>query len=386
MNFKLTFFTSGMLLIILGVMMLFPAAIDYGNGHSNTSAFFISAFTALFFGGSLVLGNRGGFENFNIREGFLITTAGWFFMSLFSAIPLYFSDLDIRFIDALFETVSGITTTGSTVLSGLDDMSHGILLWRSIIQWIGGIGIIGFAIVFLPFLRIGGMQLFRTESSDKSEKLMPRATHIATSVFVAYVSLTSLFGLTYKVLGMNWFDAINHAMTTIATAGFSTHDASYGYFDSYALDMAATLFMIMSGLPFLLYVRLVYQGRFDFFRDDQVKAFLFIMMAFIGILTFWLWHNSDYSLADSFRYAAFNISSVVSTCGYATTDYMQWGSFVMVFFLFATYLGACAGSTSGGLKIMRIVVCLKAVGETGGQAYISAWRVHRPLSGKTLER
>lgn len=274
-------------------------------------------------------------------------------MSLFSAIPLYFSDLDIRFIDALFETVSGITTTGSTVLSGLDDMSHGILLWRSIIQWIGGIGIIGFAIVFLPFLRIGGMQLFRTESSDKSEKLMPRATHIATSVFVAYVSLTSLFGLTYKVLGMNWFDAINHAMTTIATAGFSTHDASYGYFDSYALDMAATLF---------------------------------IMMAFIGILTFWLWHNSDYSLADSFRYAAFNISSVVSTCGYATTDYMQWGSFVMVFFLFATYLGACAGSTSGGLKIMRIVVCLKAVGETGGQAYISAWRVHRPLSGKTLER
>lgn len=363
MNFQIVGFTIGILLCILGVAELIPALMDWGEVHSNAQAFFISSVFSLFFGGALVLSNLSYQRTVTIRQGFLLTTLSWVAMSLFSAIPLYFSDLDIRFIDALFETVSGITTTGSTVLSGLDDMSHGILLWRSIIQWIGGIGIIGFAIVFLPFLRVGGMQLFRTESSDQSEKIMPRATQIATSVLAVYVLLTFLFGLTYNILGMSMFDAVNHAMTTIATAGYSTHDASYGHFDSYSLDMAATLFMIMSGLPFLLYVRLAYQGRFDFFRDDQVKAFLSIMLLFITILTFWLWSNSNYNLANSFRYAAFNIASVVSTCGYATTDYMQWGSFAMTFFLFATYLGACAGSTSGGLKTMRIVVCLKAVGK-----------------------
>ena len=191
---------------------------------------------------------------------------------------------------------------------------------------------------------------------------MPRAIQITTSILVVYVLLTCFFGVSYKVLGMSWFDAVNHAMTTIATAGYSTHDASFGYFNSYALDMAGTLFMIMSGFPFILYVKLVYQRKFTFFQDEQFRAFVGIMLAFITILTVWLWTHSSYTLADSFRYVAFNIASVVSTCGYATTDYLQWGSFAVVFFLFATYLGACAGSTSGGLKTMRIIIALKAVG------------------------
>lgn len=359
MKFQIIGFTIGVLLIILGIAEMIPAIMDWGEAHSNARAFFTSSAFSLFFGGALVLTNISYEPVVTIREGFLLTTLSWVLMSFFASIPLYFSDLDISLIDAFFETVSGITTTGSTVLSGLDQMSHGILLWRSVVQWIGGIGIIGFAIVFLPFLRIGGMQLFRTESSDASEKIMPKTAHVTTSILVVYVLLTSIFGLTYKLLGMSWFDAVNHAMTTIATAGYSTHDASFGHFNSYALDMAGTLFMIMSGLPFLLYVRLIYQGRFDFFRDDQFRAFIGIMTAFIAILTMWLWHNSNYSLADSFRYAAFNIASVVSTCGYATTDYLQWGPFASVFFLFATYLGACAGSTSGGLKTMRLVICFK---------------------------
>lgn len=361
-KFQIVGFTIGALLTILGFSELVPAFMDWGES-SNAYVFFESAAACLFFGGALILANYRHTKELTAKEAFLLTTLSWFLISIFAAIPLYLSDIHISYIDAFFEIVSGITTTGSTVLTGLDHMSHGILLWRSIVQWIGGIGIIGFALVFLPFLQVGGMQLFRTESSDKSEKIMPRTGHIATAVLVVYLLLTGVFCVTYKILGMNWFDAVNHSMTTIATAGYSTHDASFGYFHSYSLDMAGSLFMIMSGLPFLLYVRLIYQGKFDFFRDDQFKAFVGMMAAFIGTMTIWLWYTSDYTLADSFRYSAFNIASVVSTCGYATTDYLKWGPYSAAFFLFASYLGACAGSTSGGIKTMRIVICVKSVGK-----------------------
>lgn len=354
-------YALGILLAILGVAELIPAFMDWGKSD-NAYVFFESALISLFSGIVLIFVFRTKNTDITLRESFLLTTLSWVFISFFSALPLYWSDIGVSFTDAIFETVSGITTTGSTVLSGLDNMSHGILLWRSIVQWIGGIGIIGFAIVFLPFLRIGGMQLFRMESSDKSEKIMPRTVEVAGAVMSVYVGLTCLFGLVYYLLGMSVFDAVNHAMTTIATAGYSTHDASFGYFDSYALDMAGTLFMIMSGLPFMLYVRWVYQRKFEFSKDEQVKAFLGIMLVSIGVLTLWLWLHSHYSLPNSFRYAAFNLASVVSTCGYATTDYLAWGSFSVLLFLFATYLGACAGSTSGGLKTMRLVIAVKAVG------------------------
>lgn len=359
-KFQIVGFTLGLLLTILGLAEFVPAFMDWGKSP-NAAVFFESALISLFFGVLLILTFWTKKPEIGLRESFLITTLSWVFLSLFSAFPLYLSDINISFTDAVFETVSGITTTGSTVLSGLDGMSRGILLWRSIIQWIGGIGIVGFAIVFLPFLRIGGMQLFKMESSDKSEKIMPRTGKVAGAVMVVYVGLTSLFALTYSFLGMSTFDAVNHAMTTIATGGYSTHDASFGHFNSYKLDIAGTLFMFMSGLPFMLYVRWVFLGKFGMHKDEQVKTFIGILAALTVVLSMWLWWNSDYSLANSIRYSLFHLVSTMTTCGYATTDYLTWGPFSVVLFLFVTYLGACAGSTTGGLKTMRLIVSFKAI-------------------------
>ncbi len=354
--------TIGILLNVLGVFQLVPALVDWHADHSNADAFLLGAFIAIFFGSMLVLVNWHEDRTIGFRQAFLLTTSSWFFMSLFAAVPLYLSDLDIRFVDAFFEAVSGISTTGSTVLVGLDDMSQGILLWRSMMQWIGGVGIVAFAIVFLPFLRIGGMQLFQTESSDRSEKVMPRSSAIIISLVLVYSALTVICAVAYRGLGMNAFDAINHAMTTISTGGFSTHDQSFGYFDDISLQLTATLFMLIGGIPFVIYVRLVFQGRMVFFDDDQVRTIVPLLSVFIAGLTIWLWTNSDYGFLDSFRYVAFNVVSVITTTGYATIDYTLWGPFAAAFFFFITYLGACAGSTSGGLKVMRLVIVAKSVG------------------------
>lgn len=360
-KFRIVGFTLGILLTLLGVCELIPAIVDLGNSD-NAFIFLESALFSFFFGGALILSFRGSESKITLRESFLLTTMSWVFLSFFSAFPLYWSDLDISFTDAFFETVSGITTTGSTVLSGLDSMSRGILLWRSMIQWIGGIGIIGFAIVFLPFLRIGGMQLFKMESSDKSDKIMPRTAEVAGGVMSVYIGFTCIFAFVYYYLGMSSFDAINHAMTTIATGGYSTHDKSFGFFESYSLDMAGTFFMFMSGIPFMLYVRWVFQGKFVFHKDEQVIAYSLIVAVLAGTLSLWLWFNAYYSPIDAFRYATFHLISMITTTGYATTDYLLWGPFSVAFFLFVTYLGACAGSTSGGVKTMRLVVAFKAIG------------------------
>jgi trk system potassium uptake protein TrkH len=360
MKFNVIGFTVGLLLLVLGIVMLIPAWLDWGESV-NAKIFFESSLVSIFFGGALTFANRAPVNKLTIRESFLLTTLSWLTLSFFAAIPLWLSNLEISFVDAFFEAVSGMTTTGSTVFTGLDDMSRGILLWRSITQWLGGIGVIGFAIVILPFLRIGGMQLFRTETSDRSEKVMPRTKRIASSIFSVYVGLTCLIALVYHLLGMSGFDAVNHAMTTIATAGFSPHDGSFGHFDSYALEMAAIVFMIMGGSPFVLYISLFFHGKFEFFRDDQFKTYLGIIIASVAFLTLWLWGHGMYDLANSFRYAAFNITSILTTTGYVTDNYVQWGTAPALFFLFAMYLGGCAGSTASGVKIMRLVVLTKLV-------------------------
>jgi len=228
-------------------------------------------------------------------------------------------------------------------------------------QWIGGIGIVAFAIVVLPFLRIGGMQLFQAESSDRSEKVMPKTGDVVLSLFKIYCGLTFLCILTYHTLGMSWFDALNHALTTLSTGGYSTHDASFGFFKGAPLQYAGTLFMLAGGLPFVLYVKLVYHGRFMFWKDEQVKTILAMLLAFTAVLTLWLSAHSDYAILDSLRLCAFNVVSIVTTTGYATSDYLLWGPLAVTMFFFLTYLGACAGSTTGGLKVMRLVIVSKAV-------------------------
>lgn len=362
MQYKMVGFTLGILLLIVGVAELFPAAVDHYYRHANAGVFLINSVFSIFWGSLLILVNKSFKHRVDIRQAFMLTTLSWVCISLFAALPLYMSDANISFAGAYFESMSGFTTTGSTVITGLDKMSPGLLLWRSIIQWIGGIGLVGFAIILLPFLRIGGMQLFQTESSDKSDKIMPKSVDVIASLFIVYTGLTVMCGITFYVLGMSFFDALNHAMTTIPTGGYSTHDASFGYFQSDALQLACTVFMISGGIPFVLYIKFVFQGRlYCFFYDDQFRTFMAIFVALTAILSLWLWQNSDYSLWKSFVLSSFNIASVITTTGFATTDYTTWGSFSIVFFFFLTYVGACAGSTAGGLKIMRINIIAKAL-------------------------
>ncbi len=358
-------FTLGTLLTILGMAELVPALVDWSHDHVNANDFLLNAMICLFFGISMTLANWRFGKTITVRESFLLTTLSWLFLSLFAALPLYTSDLNISFVDAFFESISALTTTGSTVLGGLDNMSHGILLWRSMLQWIGGIGFIAFAIILLPFLRVGGMQLFQTESSDRSEKIMPKSGEIVVSLFIVYCLLTIACALTYFFLGMNAFDAVNHAMTTLSTGGFSTHDKSFGYFnDSPALVYAGSFFMLSGGIPFILFVKLIFQGKFSLFTDEQVRVAVGIVALLSLGLTLWLWQNHEYysqHFEEAFRVTLFHIISIITTTGYATADYTTWGNFPIVFFFFLTYIGLCTGSTAGGIKTMRIVIASKAV-------------------------
>lgn len=362
MNFQIVGYILGILLVILGVAELVPAMLDFIDGHSNAHIFLYCSAISTFMGGVLFLGFRDGGKDMDLRQGFLLTTIGWLFLGIFCALPLQFSNLHLSFTDAFFESASGITTTGSTILVGLDKMSRGVLMWRALMHWIGGIGIIGFAIILFPFLRIGGMQLFRMESSDKSDKIMPKTSELIASLTKVYLWLTLACTLCYVFLGMSWFDAVTHAMATISTGGFSTHDASYAFFNSYALDMAGAFFMFLGGLPFMLYVQFLYQRKFRFHEDSQVRFFFWMVLSLTAVMTAWLTFTSSYGWVQSFRYALFNIVSVLTTTGFSTTDYLAWGPFAGIFFLLITYLGACAGSTAGGIKTIRLAVTASSLG------------------------
>ena len=361
MKLQIIFFTIGMLLLTLGFAMVFPFLMDSYDGHANAGAFGWSALLAVFMGGALCISNYGFAPVLSIRHAFLMTTISWLVLCFFSAVPMYISDIDVSLVDAVFEAVSGVTTTGSTVLSGLDEMSRGIILWRAIMQWIGGIGIIAFAMILLPFLRIGGMQLFQSESSDRSEKIMPKTSDVVWSIIYVYVVLTAACFITYYFLGMPRYDAMIHALTTVPTGGFSSHDLSFGFFSSYGLHITAIVFMILGGIPFVLYVKYAYRGEFEFFKDSQVRAFLSIIAVLVVMLTAYLWMSGFYTLPESFKFAAFNIVSIITTTGYSTTDYTLWGAFPIALFFFLAYLGGCAGSTSGGIKMLRINIAFQAL-------------------------
>lgn len=345
----------GLLLVALAAMMLIPAAVDVAQGSPDWQAFVTSAAATLFAGGLCVLGNR---ENLplqlDIRQAFLLTTLAWIVVPTFAALPLV--SIGHGYTNAFFETMSGLTTTGSTVLVGLDQLPPGVLLWRSLLQWIGGVGIIVMAIVLLPFLRIGGMQLFRTESSEQSDKIVPRAFHLVAGIGAIYVGLTILCAVLYGLVEMSPFDAINHAMTTIATGGYSTHDASFGHFTRPVTHWLGTLFMLAGGLPFLAYLRFVRGDRRALVDDPQVRALVVFFVLLIGATGTWLALTKDMAIEAAFRLAAFNIVSVVTTTGYASTDYTLWGPGAVALFFVIMFLGSCAGSTSGGIKVYRHLI------------------------------
>lgn len=361
MQYQIVFFTLGLLLLINGGMMILPAVLEIIHHGPDAGAFIGCACFSFFIGGLFVLNGRGYTRTLSIRQAYMLVTMSWVVMGLFSANPLYFSSLSLSYTDAVFEAVSGITTTGSTVLTGLDTMSHGVLLWRAMTQWVGGIGIIAFVIILLPFLQVGGMQFYKMESSDKSEKVMARTGDLIKALAVVYSGLTILCAFVYWLLGMTGFDAWTHAMATIPTAGYSTHDASFGYFKSDVIELAAAFFMLCGALPFVLFVKMLYKGRFDFHRDGQVKTFIILLGVLIAAVTLYAWVHTDLGLWKSFVKTTFNLTSIMTTTGFVSTDYLQWGGFVVVVFLFVSYLGACAGSSSGGIKMMRLIISFQTL-------------------------
>jgi trk system potassium uptake protein len=335
-----------------GLMALFALAAE--DGHAD--AFGVTAAVTAMVAGGCILTTKGRPFELNFRDAALLTATSWFIVPAFAALPLLADPVGLTPIDAYFEMVSGITTTGSTVMAGLDNTAPSVLLWRSTVQWIGGIGIIGLAIVILPFLRIGGMQLFRLEFSDRSEKSLPNVRGIATAVGQIYLTLTLACFITYWALGMTPFDALNHALTTLPTAGLSTHDASFGYFNSASIEWACIVFMALGAMPFLAFLRLLRPGPWRERLDRQAMTFVVLLAVLIFAFAIWLHFAHGIEAGTALTKSAFNIVSVVTTTGFASTDYLVWGAFASTFFFVITFIGGCTGSTAGGLKIFRFQV------------------------------
>jgi trk system potassium uptake protein TrkH len=315
----------------------------------------------MLFAGACVLTTKGRAFELRFRDAALLTVVAWVVVPVFGGLPLMAYPSNLGFADAYFEAVSALTTTGSTVMIGLDNMPPSILLWRSTMQWIGGIGIIGLAILILPFLKIGGMQLFRLEWSDRSENVMPRVRTVARAVGQIYLALTIACFFAYWALGMSPFDALNHAFTTLCTGGFSTHDASFAWFKSDALDWASIVFMIAGGVPFLAYLRIMRRGTLRQRLDTQVVAFLIAAAGLSAVLGIWLNLQHGMGGFDATTHAVFAVISVMTTTGYASNDYVTWGTFAATFIFLVSFVGGCTGSTSGGVKIFRYQIMLRVV-------------------------
>ena len=355
-DFRPILFVIGVLLTMLAIAMLLPAAVDASAGNPDWQVFVSSAGATLFVGVLLILTMRIEDTAISLRQAFVLTTASWLAITLFASLPFMIAQTNLSFTDAFFEAMSGVTTTGSTVIVGLDELPPGILLWRALLQWLGGVGIIVMAVAVLPMLRVGGMQLFRTESSDRSEKVLPRAAQIAVGIGSVYVGLTLMCALSYWLAGMSGFESMAHAMTTIATGGFSTADRSIGHFDSAAVDWSAVVFMIVGSLPFVLYIQAVRGRPQSLYRDGQVRAFLIVIVVAVGLVTWGHMSRFDAAPLDALRAAAINTVSILTGTGYSTAPFDAWGAFAMPIFFLVMFIGGCAGSTTCGIKIFRFQV------------------------------
>ena len=361
LNLKPVIAVQGILLTALGVAMLVPLATDLLQGNPDWQAFAFAAAACLFAGGMAILATRGTHERLGAREGFLITVSAWIVLPAFGGLPFMISTLSLPFADAFFEAMSGLTTTGSTVVTGLDTMAPGLLVWRALLQWLGGVGIIVMAVAILPALQIGGMQLFRLESSENSEKALPRIATIAAGTALAYGLASLLCMIALWAAGMSLFEAWIHAMTTLSTGGFSTSDGSIGHFDSAPVEWVVTFFMVIGGMPFLLLFQALRGRPLLVWRDSQVRLYLALLVVVSVLTGLWLAAQKNLPLADALRLSSFNVVSAITGTGFASDDYTRWGNFATGLFFFLMFIGGCAGSASCGIKIFRIQILVQAV-------------------------
>jgi trk system potassium uptake protein TrkH len=355
---KTVFFLIGILLIVLGASMLAPYSIQIMY-EENSHSFVSSSFVTIFIGILFILANLEKEFKLNLRQTFLFSTLAWLMVAIFGSLPFLLSSNEFTLSEAFFESMSGITTTGATIISDLDNSPKSILLWRAIMQWLGGIGIVVMAITILPLLKVGGMQLFKMEGPDSTEKILPRTVEVAAIIISTYVALTFFCGLFYWLFGMTIFDSVCHAMTTIATGGFSTHNDSIGFFKNPNIEIIASIFIILGSIPFISYLKFSQGNRKIFFTDVQIKGLIYLLVISTVIMfVYLLFIKFESSLIDKIRISSFNVISILSGTGYVTDDFGLWGKFSLIFFLFLMFIGGCAGSTACGIKIFRLQMLL----------------------------
>src|SRR3989344_2847309 len=357
-HFRSIFYLIGWLVLILAAAMIPSVLIDFFTNNPDYKVYLFSQAIMVFFGVLFVFSNKSISEiEFDKRDSFILTAITWLVGIGFSSIPFVLSSINVSYTDAFFETVSGLTTTGATVLKNLDPMPKGILFWRAMLQWLGGIGIIVMALTLLTDMRVGGLELFQSESSDRSEKFLPRIAQIAKVIFITYLSLTLLCFLALLALRLSWFDALCHSLSTVSTGGFSTHDLSIGFFQNKPLEYVLVLFMFLGGVTQLLFGHLFTKNWRLFFKDDQIKAYGLITLFFVGIVLVWnLMTQKGGDVFDLITQTIFNVVSAVTTTGFCSGDYNVWGGVALMVFFFAPFIGGCTGSTAGGIKVFRFQV------------------------------
>ena len=351
----------GLLLCIESIALLIPMIFDYINNNEDWKQFFFISCLTFFIGLVLYVGFKNEKLKINLRQAFLLTILSWLVIALFGSLPFMYSSSSLNFTNAFFESVSGITTTGSTVISNFDSLSEGILIWRSLLQWFGGIGIIVLAVAILPTLQIGGMQLLHMEHDDPYEKTLPRINKFIFEIIILYFGLTILCLFSYYFNGMNAFDSLIHSMTTISTGGFSNKSLSFGYFDSQTLESISILFMILGSLPFVIFIKFIHGQKNSLFKDDQIRLFIFLLVSIVLISCFWVKHYLNIEWSSALRLTTFNITSVLTGTGYTSTNYNNWGGFGLIIILMIMFIGGCAGSTTGGVKIFRFQILFRGV-------------------------
>ena len=346
----------GIFLLWLSFAMLIPGLLDFFEGNQNWIGFFVSSVFTFFMGMSFILMNRGNTIKIEVKSAFMLVVLSWFSLSIFASLPFITSTQNFSLTDAFFESVSGLTTTGSTIINDIENSSRGIILWRAILQWLGGIGIIVSAISILPRLGVGGMQLFRLESSDTSEKILPKAARIAAEISVLYITLSVICAIAFIFSGLSFFDSVVHAMSTIATGGFSSKSESIGSYNNVNLETMTILFMILASLPFVLYLKAIRGKPKDLIKDQQVHGFFKTLIISILVVVFYLILTSNFTFSEILRYSIFNVTSILTGTGFTSTNYNGWGTPIILLFLFITFIGGCAGSTTCGVKIFRLQI------------------------------
>ena len=344
---------NGFILFVLGLSMLFPAFIDIYDNDTNWSDFMTSMLITMFIGVSLFLSNRVKIMQITLKQGYLVTILCWISVSLFSAIPFIISGSITDFASAIFESVSGVTGTGATILPDVEKMSRSVLFWRSMLNGLGGIGIVIFAVAMLPFLGVGGMQMFARENANANDKLMPKFVDMAKWILIVYIGLVLLCATLLYLGGMGKFDAVNHAISAVATAGFSTKNNSIAYFNSNIIELILATFMLLGALPMTFYIMLIKNKEFDPFHVGQIRYFLKTILYLSFFVAIWLSFQSNMNFFTAFRYSSFNIISVITTTGMGSTDFLDWGIWTAVFFTILSMHGGCNGSTTGSIKVMR---------------------------------